>query len=142
MLKLVVIDANLDSGSAYSFPTPPKWRAYTGHNVTSHSGRVSILLGGDNFLNFLTEVEHDKWGAGLFKSKFSDKFIIFGSVNPSTITWSKLVDIVNKVCTKSLTVFNIQGQLLDNNSAEKYSDSTNCENFHRSTKRRRSRRLL
>ena len=47
------LDANLDSGSAYSFPTPPKWRAYTGHNVTLHCGRVSILLGGDNFLNCL-----------------------------------------------------------------------------------------
>ena len=94
MLKVVVVDANLDSGSAYSFPTPPKWRTYTGHKVTSNSNRVSILLGGDNFLNFPTEVEHDKWGAGLFKSKFSDKFIIIGSVKPSTITWSTPVDII------------------------------------------------
>ena len=127
MLKFVVVDTNLDSGSTYSFPTPPKWRACTGQNVTSHTGRVSILLGGDNFLNFPTEVECDKWGAGLFKSKFSDKFIIFGSVNPSTITWSKPVDIVNTVCTKSLTVFELQGQLLPNKSAEKYSDSPNRE---------------
>ena len=59
VLKLVVIDVNLDSVSAYSFPTPPKWMAYTGHNLTSHSGRVSILLGGDNFLNFPKEVERD-----------------------------------------------------------------------------------
>ena len=54
VLKLVVVDANLDSGSAYLFPTPHKWRAYTGHNVTLHSPRVSILLGGDKFLNFPT----------------------------------------------------------------------------------------
>ena len=127
VLKLVVIYANLDSGSAYSFPTPPKWRANTGHNVTSHSGRISILLGGDIFLNFPTEVRHDKLEAGLFKSKFSDNFIIFGSVNPSIITWSKPVDIVNRVYTKSLTVFDIQGQLLTNKSAEKYLDSTNRE---------------
>ena len=70
VLKLVVIYTNLASGSTYSFPTPPKWRTCTGQNVTSHSGRVSILLGGDNFLNFPTEVEHDKWRAGLFKNKF------------------------------------------------------------------------
>ena len=84
-------------------------------------------MGGDNFLNFPTEVELDKWGAGLFKSKFLDKSIIFGPVNPSTITWSKPVDIVNTMCTKSLMVFDIQGQLLPNKSVEKYSDSTNCE---------------
>ena len=84
-------------------------------------------MGGDNFLNFPTEVEHNKWGAGLFKCKFSDKFIIFGLVNPSTITWSKPVDIVHTVRTKSLTVFDIQGQLLPNKSAEKYYDSPNHE---------------
>ena len=93
MLKLVVVDTNLDSGSTYFFPTPPKWRACTGQNVMSHSSRVSILLGGDNFLNFPTEVEHDKQGAGLFKSKFSDKFIIFGAINPNTITWFKPVTV-------------------------------------------------
>ena len=118
VLKLVVVDANLHSGSTYLFPTPYKWRAHTGHNVTSHSGRVFILLGGDNFLNFPSEVEVDKWGAGLFKSIFSYKFIIFGSVNPSTITWSKPVDIINTVCTKSLTVLVIKGQLLPNKYVE------------------------
>ena len=93
VLKLVVIDTNLDSGSTYSFPTPPKWGACTGQNVTSHSGRVSILLGGDNFINFPTEVERDNRGATLFKSKFSDKFIIFGAINPNTITWFKPVTV-------------------------------------------------
>ena len=59
-LKLVIVDANLDSESAYLFPTPPKWRANTGHNVTSHSGRVSNQLGGDNFLYFLNFLNRAK----------------------------------------------------------------------------------
>ena len=49
VLKLTAIDSNLDSGSTYSFPTPQKWRKYTRCSTTSHSGKVSILLGGDNY---------------------------------------------------------------------------------------------
>ena len=49
VLKLTAIDSNLDSGSNYSFPTPHKWRKYTKCNTTSHSGKVSILLRGDNY---------------------------------------------------------------------------------------------
>ena len=37
-LKLLAIEADLNNGSAYSFPTLEKWRARTGNCTTSHSG--------------------------------------------------------------------------------------------------------
>ena len=37
------------------------------------------------------------------------------------------MNIINTMCTKSLTVSELQDQLLPNKSAEKYSDPTNCK---------------
>ena len=45
IIKMIAIDTNLSCGSAYSFPTPLKWRKHTKCDVTSHSGNFSILLG-------------------------------------------------------------------------------------------------
>ena len=47
LLKLSTINVDLNKGSVYSFSTPAKWRACTGNLITSHSGKVSILLGSD-----------------------------------------------------------------------------------------------
>ena len=54
-LKLLAIEADLNNGSAYSFPTLEKWRACTGISISSHSGQVSILLGSNNPLAFPKE---------------------------------------------------------------------------------------
>ena len=64
-LKLLAIEADLNNGSAYSFPTPEKWRTCTGNSISSHSGQVSILLGSDNPLAFPKEEECDEGGAVL-----------------------------------------------------------------------------
>ena len=52
VLKLSAIEDDLNNGSGFYFPTPPKWRTYTGTSIMSHSGQISILLGGDNHLVF------------------------------------------------------------------------------------------
>ena len=44
IIKVIAVDTNLNCGAAYSFPTPAKWRKQIGNDVTSHSGKVSILL--------------------------------------------------------------------------------------------------
>ena len=50
LLKLSVIEENLNNGSGFFFPVPSKWRSFLGTSTFSHSGQVSILLGGDNHL--------------------------------------------------------------------------------------------
>ena len=80
VLKLTAIDSNLDSGSSYSFPTPHKWRKYTKCSTTSHSGKISILLGGDNYDCHPCNVEKDKRGVYLLKSRLSSRHIIYGPV--------------------------------------------------------------
>ena len=67
LLKLLAIDADLNDGSGneYSFPTPSKWRVCTGNSVTSHSGKVSILLESDNHLVFPKEDKRDDDSAAL-----------------------------------------------------------------------------
>ena len=62
VIKLIAVDSNLNCGSAYSFPTPHKWRKYTNCNITSNSVRLSILLGGDNYHCYPFDVEEDKKG--------------------------------------------------------------------------------
>ena len=69
--KLSAVDEDLNNGSGFSFPTPRKWRPYTGTSTTSHSGQISILLGGDNHKLFRSEEERDDDGVALFRSKIS-----------------------------------------------------------------------
>ena len=62
IVKVITVDTNLNCGSAYSFPTPAKWRKHTGSDVTSHSGKVSILLCGDNYRWHTPVIKVDRWG--------------------------------------------------------------------------------
>ena len=87
-LKLLAIDADLNNGSGFSFPTPEKWIACTGSSTTSHSGRISILLGSDNPLAFPKEEERDEGGAVLCRSILTHQPIIYGAINPELITWT------------------------------------------------------
>ena len=134
--------SNLNSGSGYSFPTPYKWRVCTGLDVTSHTGKISFLLGGDSFINFPQEVERDQWGVELYRSLISGRFIIYGSVNPSTIMWFKTESNVNMVCVKSLSVLDWQEQLLLTISAEKYSDASNREKLSLMNKKKTTKEIL
>ena len=97
VIKLIAVYSNLNCGSAYSFPTPHKWRKYTKCNVTSHSGKVAILLGGDNYHCHSSHVKEDERGVILLRSKLSGRHIIFAPVNPSSITWSQSKNNINLV---------------------------------------------
>ena len=125
VLKLTAIDSNLDSGSSYSFPTPHKWRKYTKCNTTSHSGKISILLGGDNYDCHPYNVEKNKGGVFLLKSRLSSQHIIYGPVDPSSITWSMSKNNINTVNVMSVSVMELQEHLLQTISAEKYLDLSN-----------------
>ena len=72
-LKLYAIEEDLNKGSRFSFLIPPKWRMYTGTSTSAHSGKISILLGGDNHLVFPSEIERDSQGVALYQSKLTQK---------------------------------------------------------------------
>ena len=81
-------------------------------------------------------------GSWLFKSKLFGKFIIYSSVNPSTITWFKITNYVNTVCVKSLSILDLQEQILLSMSAEKYSDPTNREKLSKMNKKKGIKEIL
>ena len=58
-IKVTAVDTNLNCGGAYSFPTPSKWRQQIGNAVTSRTGKVSILLGGENHNYHPYDVKRD-----------------------------------------------------------------------------------
>ena len=60
-----------------SFVMPNQWRACTGHSQLSHSGKISILLGGDNFHAFPKEQDCNSKGTELFKREITTKYLIF-----------------------------------------------------------------
>ena len=78
IIKVIAVDSNLNCGAAYSFPTPVKWRKQIGNDVISHSGKISILLGGDHHNCHPAVIEKDKRGMSLLKSELSDRHIIYG----------------------------------------------------------------
>ena len=90
----------------------------------SHSGHISILLDGDNHLFFPTEVELDSQGVALYQSNLTEKFLIYGSVPSNIITWTEplISTSTNTVYIKSLTVQDLQDQLLLTASAEDFTD--------------------
>ena len=103
---------------------PRKWRSCTKTLTLSHSGQISILLGGDNHLVFPTEVERDSQGAALFQSNLTGKFLIYGSIPSNTITWmeSPISTSINTVYVKSLTIQNLQDNFLLTTSTESFTD--------------------
>ena len=121
-LKLSCIEEDLNHGSGFSFPTPSKWTCFTKTSTSSHPGQISILLGGDNHLVFPSEVERDDHGVALYQSKLTQNYLIYGSVEPRTITWTEpLVSTsIKTVFIKSLSIQDLQEQLLLTVSAEKF----------------------
>ena len=142
VLKLTAIDSNLDSGSSYSFPTPHRWRKYTRCSTTSHSGKISILLGGDNYDCHPFNVEKDKRGVYLLKSRLSNRHIIYGPVDPSSIIWSISKNNINTVNVMSVSVMELQEHLLQTISAEKYLDSSNRDKLIQINKDNRIKEIL
>ena len=120
----VVGEEDLNNSSGFSFPVPPKWRSSTGTSTSSHSGHISILLGGDNHLFFCTEVERNSQGVALYQSNLTEKFLIYGSVSSNIITWTEplISTSTNTIYIKSLTVQDLQDQLLLTTSAEDFTN--------------------
>ena len=98
MLKLSAIEEALNNGSGFSFPTPSKWRTFTGTLTSTHLGQISILLGGDNHLVFLSEVEHDSQGVATWssiKNSISSSIIkCFSADTETLIATNKLKHLV------------------------------------------------
>ena len=120
-------------------PTPAKRRRHIGSDVISYSGKVSILLGGDNYTFHPSLIEEDKWEVSLLQSKLSGRHIIFGPVNPVSITWSWSQNLINIM---SVSVVDFQEQLLMTISAEKYLDPTNREKVIQATKEKGIKEIL
>ena len=123
MLTLSAIEEDLNNGSGFFFMVPPKWRSFTGTSTLSGSSQISILLGGDNHLFFPTEVEQDLQGVALYQSNLTRNYLVYGSV-PS---WEEplISTTINTVFIKTLTIQDLQEQLLLTVSAEKFSDPSN-----------------
>ena len=84
-LQLYVFEDTLNNTSPFSILPPTQWRACTGGGKLSHTGRISILLGVDNFLAFPKEIDRDRSGLALFKSTLTNKHLICGRANLSKI---------------------------------------------------------
>ena len=104
-----------------------------GNDVISHSGKVSILLGGDNYRWHPPVIKQDRWGVSLLRSKLSGRHIIYGPVNPSSITWSQALNVIN-VMSVSVVEFHEQEPIcpisVSSHCAERsrnHSDPTNVE---------------
>ena len=109
ILNLSAIEEDLNNGSGFSFPTPNKWRLYTGTSVTSNSGQISILLGGYNHKFFPSEEERDNDGVALFRSKILQNFLIYGPVNPCTIICTDPINTntFNNICVNALSIHDL-----------------------------------
>ena len=82
---------------------PNPWRVCTRHSQLSHSGKISILLGGDNFLAFPKEQDHNSTGTALFKSEITNKYLIFGRPNAKIFKWKEPVKTITINKLKSRT---------------------------------------
>ena len=97
-LKLSTIEEDLNSGSGFSLSILHKWRSFTGTSTSHHTGRISILLGGDNHLFFPTEIEQDLQGIALYQSDLTQSYMVYGSVPSNTITWVEpLISSSNRI---------------------------------------------
>ena len=87
ILKLSVIQDDLNNGAGFTLSVPSKWRSITGNSTSHHNGKISILIGGDNHLFFPTEIERDSQGMALYQSNLTQRYMVYGSVPSNTITW-------------------------------------------------------
>ena len=72
----------------------------------------------------------------LLRSELSGRHIIYGRVNPSSITWSQSQNVIN------VSVVDFQEQIHISISAEKYSDPTNREKVIQATKEKGIKEIL
>ena len=76
----------------------------------------------------------NKIGVYLLKSRLSNRHIIYGPVDPSSITWLQSKNNINVINVMSVSVVDLQEHLLLTISAEKYLGSSNREKLIQSNK--------
>jgi len=136
VLKLSIIEEDLNNGSRFSLSVPHKWRSIMGSSTSHHSGQISILLGGDNLLFFPTEIERDSQGMALYQSNLTKNHMIFGSAPDNTITWEDTLisSTFNTMFIKFLNIQDLQDQFLSIASAEDFTCPTNKNKLLKFTK--------
>ena len=94
--------------------------------------------GSDNPLAFPKEEERDDGGAVLWRSILTSQAIIYGFINPEIITWADPEHKFNisTVCIQSVSMQNIQEQLLLTVSVENFLDPSNREKLNLLSKER------
>ena len=94
--------------------------------------------GSDNPLAFPKEEERDDGGAVLWRSILTSQAIIYGFINPEIITWADPEHKFNisTVCIQSVSIQNIQEQLLLTVSNETFLDPSNHEKLNLLSKER------
>ena len=126
-LKLSTIEDDLNHGSGFSFPVPHKWRSLTKTTTSQHTGRISILLGGDNHLFFPTEIERNTRGMALYQSNLTQNYMVYGSIPSNTITWedSLISSSTNTLFINKLNVQDIQNPPIEPTTPTKLGSPTN-----------------
>ena len=81
---------------------------------TVPSGRIDILLGGDNFHVFPKEKDRNSFGTALLKSKISYKYLIFGRPSSKSINWQDPAGnlTINKFRANNASTYVDQDQVL------------------------------
>ena len=86
-LQLYAIEDELNKSSAFSIIMLNRLGTCIGNSQLSHSGRIDILLGGDNFHAFPKEKDRNSSGTALFKSEISYKYLTFVRPSSKIINW-------------------------------------------------------
>jgi len=144
ILRLSVIEENLNNGAGFTLSVPFKWRSIAGVSTSHHDGQISILLGGDNHLAFPTEVERDAKGMALYLSNLTGNYILYGSAPANTITWEEptISPSSNTMFVKLLSVQDLQDHFLFTTSAEDFTCPSNREKLLKITKEKRIKDIM
>ena len=126
-LRLSIITEDLNNGVGFTISILPKWRSITGASTYHHNGQISILLGGDNHLVFLTKIEQDSRGMALYQIILTRNYIMYSSVPTSTITWEEPIisSATNTMFVKFLAIQDLQEHFLLTTSAEDFTNPSN-----------------
>ena len=102
-LQLYAIKDELNNISAFSIVMPNQWRACRRHSQLSHSSKIFILFGEDNFHAFPKEQDCNSPRTSLFKSEITNKYLIFGHPISKIFKWKEPVRniAINKFKTRT-----------------------------------------
>ena len=134
ILKLSVIEENLNNGVGFTLSVPFKWRSIAGVSTSHHNGHLA----------FPAEVERDSRGMALYLSNLTGNYILYGSAPANTITWEEptISPSPNTMFVKLLSVQDLQDHLLFTTSAEDFTCPSNREKLLKITKEKRIKDIM